>query len=335
VPQHSPKFVLYVIAIIVIMCGLTLFDVQPVPYEAMRYGYDSVGSSLNEIRPTHPASPFSTLITIALAFLIPPLPLIHQYLLGQVYRYAFQLGEQQDWNRLSWMITGAISSCAAVAIALWYNITGVTFSRIVLVMTLICVALGAGGAIWIGRKRLFSRRFIFLLALAAGLVSLVVPFGVVGVWMTWPVVLTGVICYSFLRNRNEEMIERGYAAATNWQVDSLTLGGMAVVALCLLAIVPIISIPNNLMRDGGATAIVLLLILFPLFGWVLNWITQIHLSGMSSKKKNNESGAVSQHFFGYWVWTVVAWGALSIVTAVAIFFGQMMAFFVFSTLSRL
>jgi hypothetical protein len=289
--------------------------------------------SMNSIRPTHPASPISTLATILLALLIPPLPLIHSWLLAQVYRYAFQPGEKQAWHRLSRMITGAISVCAAVAIALWYTDLRVTFIRIVMVMTLICVVLGIGGAVWIARERQFSRRFTLLIALAAGLVSLIIPAGVVGVQSTWPVVFTGIVGYWYIRHENEQYLERNYAALTNWQIDSIALGGMAAALMCLIGfgagILLVVRIQDALpLFFIGITSIVI-------FSAGMGRVMRFHLSGFAGKKKNSNGAYDTGSFFWHWLTIALIWGFLSVFVAVVVFFAQLFALGVFIQLADL
>lgn len=331
-PRQLPGYILFVVVVVVIMCGMVLVGRSTPAQPGFESGFWEY--TTNTIRPTHPASPFNTFIVTILAFLIPPLPLLHQHLLVRVYRYAFQPGEKQDWNNLSWMITGAISICAAVSIALWYNDQRVLFIRIVLVMTLICVVLGAGGAIWIGRKRAFSTRFIFLLALAAGLVSLVIPFGVLGIYTTWPFVLIGIVGYMYGRHENELLFEREFATFSNWQLDSITLGGMGVMAICLAVFVPPIISTSYVARDRGISGLFFLAAMLTLFVLLMNWITRIHLKNFSGKKKNNESAVSSNHYLFHWAKIAIGWGIISIFPVAGVFFGQYLAYFILNMLAR-
>jgi hypothetical protein len=335
--RKLPTFILCLVAALIVVCLGILFDVNfrtPAALSNERYSFSSVDSLMHAIRPAQPPPIYKTLVTIFLAFCIPPLPFIHTWLLAQVYRYAFQPGERRGWYNLSMTITAVISVCAAASIAIWLADLRVTFIRIVGVMTALCVVLGAGGAVWIARKRQFSNRFTLLLALAAGLVSLVVPFGVVGVYTTWPIVLTGVIGYLIIRRNNERRLERDYAMLTNWQIDSLSLGGMALVAASFIVVVPIWNILIARRYDYSQNVLVYVGVLSLILSFIMSAFTRRHLTGLALKKKNDDAAATTGRFFWHWLWAMVAWGCSSAMAAAIIFYGQMMAHSVFMNMFR-
>jgi hypothetical protein len=334
------KFVQVTVVALIVTCGLILFDVSAqergTTYDQNRYAYSytsSVNDLMNSIRPDHSPSPLAILITIGLAFAIPPLPLIHSWLLAQVYRYAYQPGERRAWNGLARWITAIISICAFMVIALWYGEPRITFFRIWWVMALLCFVLGVGAALWIARARQFSRRFTMLLALASGLVSLLIPAGVLGVWVAWPVILTGVLGYVVSRYFNENRLEDEYATLTNWQIDSITLGGMTFTGLLLLTIVPAGLALFSRMQANDWLYLIFGVAVLVVFATTMSQMMRLHLRGAAGKKKAG-GGTANGGYVWHWVKIPLVWGVLAAGLTFVVFYAQAFAYSIFTALAR-
>jgi len=252
----------------------------------------------------------------------------------QVYRYAFQPGEKREWNNLSWVITPPIFICAVAIFALWYNNRAISYVHIVSVMGLVFVVLGVGGAVWIGRKRAFSRRFIFLLALAAGLVSLIVPIGAVGLILTWPFVIVGVVGYLYIRYENEHVLGQDYAALTRWQIDSITLAAMATLPLCFLIVLWIACTASPIVSDWLSLIFAFPTLLVLLFSWIMSEGIRFHLRSFSGKKKPGNTNPAPQGFFWYWMGMLFIWGFLSVGMVLLGLFWQGISYFLLAELVR-
>lgn len=329
---HWKKAAVWLIWFVVLFIGAGLVKNYPNQSMAPSTTPGNIEETMNLIRPSQPPPLPNTLLVILVTFMIPPLPLIHQWLLAQVYRYAFQPGEYMGWNRLSSAVTVIISACAGVAIAFWLANRNITFIGIVAPMTLLCLICGVAGAVWIARKREFSQQFTVRLSIAAGLVSLIVPFGVVGVYITWPIVLAGVMAYIHFRREVELRIEQSYEGLTRWQVDSLVLGLVGIALFGVVACTFVMFVPGRMLSGSAIQAIgiglvILELLLFSQFASIL---TRYRLRDLAAKKKNTtaDSGAVSkpERYFGVWLAAAFVWLCSAFTVAVCAFGGQTFAY---------
>lgn len=137
--------------------------------------------------------PFKVSSIILLGLLVPPLPLIHAYLLSRVWRY---VAPTQAF-RWALVTSGGLAVCAAFAINAWVTNIQIEFEPMVVVMTLLCVAFGVIGALLLPGKRKFH--FRLLIVLGSALVSLPVPFAVSTLYWGWYLVVAGLCGYYLLR----------------------------------------------------------------------------------------------------------------------------------------
>jgi hypothetical protein len=323
--------VLWIALVVLLFVGAGVVDVRNNKvYVPPEHG-SNIEALMNLIRRDTPLPLPNMLLAILTALLFPPLPLIHAWLLAQVYRYAYQPGESSLWERFANRVTGIVVLFTMLALILWFSNHQLTFTGIVFPMMLFCMAIGAGGAVWIARKRNFSPRFTMRLAIAAGLVSLIAPFGVLGVYITWPVVLTGIMAYILFRGEIEAQIERNYQGVTRWQVDSLALVAMGALALVLGIIGTAIALMfNPADKSDPSWLIILCLLPFALFAAIMKWSMRVQMRDFGVKKKRHtENGIVSAHtiFPAWdWIWFMGLWGLISATAAATNFAGQMFAY---------
>ncbi len=268
---------------------------------------------------------------ILLGLLVPPLSCLHIWLLAQVYRYAFQDGEGREAYKLAGIVTGSITVLAAIAIYIWLTDANTDYYPIVSIMTVICMALGAGAGVWISRKRNFSALFQRRMAIAAVMVSLLVPAGVASIWFLWPVILAAVFAFGIFRRAVDRNLDRQNAAATRWAVDR---AGMEIAAFVVF-----VSLPLGWMFFASSGFV----IVFPLFLLAVG-IALLGMYKFSSRrlgrmviKKKNSDVLESGLFRGRaWVTSLfihsVSWGIAAGACSVLVFMMQLQAHSWFQTL---
>lgn len=180
--------------------------------------------------------PFIVLMIIALALLIPPLPWFHAWLLGQVWSYAVPDDDRDVAFHLSFITAVEISVVAVFAIILWLGYIEIDFYEIVGLMTLVTVGISVSQAVQLGKRFDLAAHQVKRLAIATGIVSLIVPIGVATTpfGFGWPVIITlvsGFIIYRrILTNyRNYMLIDM-----SRWQIDRVAVEMVALVAVAVV-----------------------------------------------------------------------------------------------------
>ncbi len=128
---------------------------------------------------------------IALALLIPPLPLLHAYLLSRVWLYA--VPGRRAW-RAALLVTLLLTLLAALAVVVWLTDARTEYYPVVAVMSLICVLAGVAASL-----SLAPSQQAWWLAKRAALVSLIVPIGVASIWWGWLLIVPAVACFAIYR----------------------------------------------------------------------------------------------------------------------------------------
>jgi hypothetical protein len=192
-------------------------------------------SGLSELNP--PALTFSNPLIIALITIlgltVPPLTWLHGWFIGQAWRYAYPEGEADVALAQAVRVARGITFLAAGAVVIWLTNINIDFYEIVALMTVLTVAIGIYEAWQLARRRHYSRGFTLRLALATALLSLIVPAGVAltTTGTGWPIILSALSLFIFLRQGFSDQIEREGGHATRWQIDRIALELLILVVL--------------------------------------------------------------------------------------------------------
>lgn len=207
---------------------------KTIPYHIVRDGLPINPALKAEI--DNGISPLYLMFALACLLIIPPLPYLNGWLLMQVFRYAFQPGEDRELRRYTWLVTGIATLGYLFPLTLALTREDVNFKVAVAGLGLINVIAGVAGAVWISRQRDFSDRFTRRMALASGLLSLAVPIGLglgpfswIGVMLVW---CAFVGCRAALT----QFLEREGTDGAQWGLDRMAL---EIPALFLFVAVPL------------------------------------------------------------------------------------------------
>lgn len=160
---------------------------------------------------------------VALALLVPPLALLHAYLLTRVWLYA--LPARQAW-RAALAVTGIITLLAAVAILIWLTDSRTDYYPIVAVMTAVTVVLSVGAVLLVVPPP-DARR----IAWRTATVALIVPAGVASIWWGWLIIVPLVTCYAVYHFAYAREL-RGNLAVSRAKIDRLALTSLIWMLLC-------------------------------------------------------------------------------------------------------
>ncbi len=208
------------------------------------------------VSPLTLTDPILIVTIIALGLLIPPLTILHAWLIGQAYRYAFPIGEPEGAFNLALKVSGAITVCAAVAIFIWLTQEVIDFYLIVGVMTAITLLLSAGTIAVFVHRQGFTSGFILRIELATGLLSLIVPIGVTSTLyeVGWPIILTLIIGFICYRQGLSTHLENQSARTTLWQTDRLALELLILFLVMLLPLSALVFFVNRLFVPGAVAS---------------------------------------------------------------------------------
>ncbi len=192
-------------------------------YPALQQWYLSANGidELHPLRLTITDAP-TILAIIVLALLVPPLPLLHAYLLSRIWLYALP---GKAW-RLALTVSAILAALAAIAITIWLTEARTDYYAIVAVMSVISLLLGVGATL-IAVPADQARS----LAWRAGLVSLLIPAGVASIWAGWLFILPLLGCYVLFRAFYKRMLKNQEERNTSLP-DRLTVQSLAVVIAC-------------------------------------------------------------------------------------------------------
>jgi hypothetical protein len=187
--------------------------------------------------------PLTVIGVILAALVVPPLVFIHAYVLSRVWRY---LMPAPDAWRKSLRLSLVFALVAAIGIALWIVPTNfdITFAGLVVGVGGIVVIVGVVATVLHARTAGVRSGTTWRAGIAAAVVSLFVPIGVGGVWLTWWAVILLVVGYAILawlvevHLRANDIILQPAKSEMSWAVDSAVLRAMAVlVGIMILFVV--------------------------------------------------------------------------------------------------
>jgi hypothetical protein len=287
----------------------------------------------------------NTIMLVTLAgLLIPPLSLIHTYLLSQVYRYAFP----PEKSRKAWVwaviVTGVITILAACAVAIWLTDINYDFYPIVAIMTAICCLLGGGIGFFLVIRRKSVYGFAWKFVLMSVLASLVVPLGVASVWFAWFAIFSSVIGFALFRRYLEQYIAYTGNDVPYWQLDKAALRqvptGIIMVPIMTLFSLMLLGVVDRVVQGGSWIGILCFIGGAIFIFWKLFFTDLVSEKVPKDKKTGGLTEAIEEidnpfrdekfaQARGYYLF---GWLLLSMIASVAVFCLQMWAHIWFRTL---
>ncbi len=215
------------------------------PWQISHEGIDGILSPLS-IR-----NPVTITTVIVFILLIPPLPILHAWLIGQAYRYIYPIDEADKALQLALKVSCVLTLPSAIAIFFWLTNENVDAPLILIVMSALVVALSVGTAVTLARRRDFSDWFTLRLAVGTGLLSLIVPFGSSFLFQhnEWLIILSLIIGFAFYRGAMSTYLNNQSARITLWQTDQMSIELLVIfliilLPLCRLAYEPVFIYEN-------------------------------------------------------------------------------------------
>ena len=172
--------------------------------------------------------PLAVVGVILMALLLPPLPLIHAYLLSRVWRYFMPV--RTAW-RLAWRLSLWFAWVAGAGIAIWIVPLTFDIGYVPLVVGVGSIVIVTGTAITVlhARDAGFSARRQWQAGITALFVSAIVPVGVLAIWMAWwaiSLLLGGYIGMAWLSRyalRRNGLVTDLPTPLMHWRVDRIAM----------------------------------------------------------------------------------------------------------------
>jgi hypothetical protein len=247
---------------------------------------------------------------VALGLLVPPLALLHAYLLTRVWLYA--LTARHAW-RAALAVTGIITLLAAVAIVIWLTDSRTDYYPIVAIMTVVTVVLSVGAALLVIPQP-HARR----IAWRTATIALIVPAGVVSIWWGWLIIvplLVGYSVYRYAYARVLKSVEQATPGAVDrWALKSTALTTFYAAALLFVGVA---------VGRGGVFVFII---------WLVGayFLLRLFLDNVEKIMRRDYEGEIS--FRRTISLATVAAYILAPILAVAVFSGQSYAYNWFTTL---
>jgi hypothetical protein len=207
--------------------------VGPAPASASSRAWTLTNVGMDALRPLQLTitDPNEMLGIILLALLVPPLPILHAYLLSRVWAYVLPTG--RAW-RYALVFSFGQAVVAAIAIVIWLTQISVEYFPMVAVVTALVVIQGVAATGLLATSAGVSTYTRNRLLTAAALVSLIVPAGVAAIWTGWWAVgllLVGYACLSYLSRHHLEkygVITTPLKNESRWHIDRLAIEGVLI-----------------------------------------------------------------------------------------------------------
>jgi hypothetical protein len=207
-------------------------------------------------------NPADILKVVLLGLLVPPLPLIHAYLLTRVWLYV--MTPRRAWT-LALIVSTFLTALAGVAITIWVTDANTDFYPIVAVMSVITVLVSAVIG-WAAAPAPQARSVAYFTALF----SLFVPIGVATVWIGWVFIIPTVTTYAIFRRSYAVQLERN-EGVTAGVLDHLALASVGIAIGCGFTVYIGTFFLEGVLHSGG------LLFMAAWIGavvWSARWIRQ-------------------------------------------------------------
>lgn len=299
---------------------------QPVTreWELTHVGIDGI-----DPLPLTVTNPVNILIVVLLGISLPPLWLLHTFILRRVWVYLLPLA---DARRLARRVALALTGLAALAIVVWLTNPATQFYGVVLVMTAVVVAVDVAVTLWLLRRRRrgLTRWQVGALVAVIVLVSLIVPAGVASIWMGWWAVFTLLSGYWFYHQAYTKYFEARtrihlVPAPPHWLIDRITLETLLVLVSVLTLTVLFIAAYSRVVGDDGLGYIIGFVVFVTLATSTLKVYTRLRVyryAAIDPDSPEATSGTLTGNL-------IVASGLAPLVAfagSVGLFIGQMMAY---------
>lgn len=213
--------------------------VGPAPASTSSRAWTLTNAGMDALRPLQLTitDPNEMLGIILLALLVPPLPILHAYLLSRVWVYL--MPEKRAWQ-MGLIIAFELAIVAAVAIALWLTQVSIDYYPMVAVVTALVVVEGVIMTWVFAQQAGVSSYTRNRLLIATALVSLLVPAGVAAIWTGWwavGLVIIGYACLYYLARHHLEkygVLTTPLKNDSRWHIDRLALEGLIIGVLTLV-----------------------------------------------------------------------------------------------------
>lgn len=291
--------------------------------------------------PDYRIPPEKTLIAVLKLLLIPPLPLIHLWLLAQVYRHAYQPGERFKPYKLAGFITIPITAIETIGIEIWIWINNHTPKSafqardgelfvLWVIISIITISWAVGGAIYICRERGFSPEFQRSMIRSTIEVSLIVPFGMVGGVLFWLVAMPTILGFIVYRFATEQHLAHHNTRLPAPIMDQLILDQVAVTfpivlifavsGFGTLSFLFIRIFNGNEITLGG---LITLLLAAGIGGCIAGWWPVRSIGRFSSvyhKKKSDNDQDLFPH--PGWIFTMIGYTGLWLILSVGAWYAM-------------
>ncbi|MBZ0282640.1 MAG: hypothetical protein K8L97_18005 [Anaerolineae bacterium] len=227
----------------------------------------------------------SILGIIALALLVPPVVLLHSWMLYCVWIYFLP---RPFARRRALQLSLGLSAAAAVACYIWLTDIRTDFFPVVGVVTLIVVLAGLTATYLMTEGQLLSaktRRWLLIMTL---LVSLLVPAGVVGVFTSWWAVFIivfgfGAYRWAYFRHLGREIKPDAEGREHRWHIDRLALETMTIAIVFGVVIFWVMTFGmNSVVRVTYGFRDMAMLGIFLVGLAVAWWVTRFYVMGRAS-----------------------------------------------------
>ncbi|MBZ0275172.1 MAG: hypothetical protein K8I60_03455 [Anaerolineae bacterium] len=287
----------------------------------------SAGISTLDPLPLTITDPATVALIVILALAIPPLALIHAYLLSRVWVYVLP---PKTARRYALLTAFGLAALAAGAVVIWLTDVNTTYYGIVSIMTLIVIAVDVGITYRLIQQGAITGRARRWMLIVVGLLSLIVPAGVAAIWWLWWAVFLLVFGFAafqwMLHRRLIRPLTEPPTRRQRWLADRLALEIMGVSILFFIpASVPlgIAPLPEILALPLVVGMVFLASILLDRFiSGSVNRLTELPTAGQQAPFRK--------------IFTVVfiAWGASAAGAAILTFVVQGYVYGWFTTLLK-
>lgn len=277
---------------------------------------------------------------VALILIVPPFALIHIYLLYRLWLYVLPPAAARATAR---NVTIGLVVVAILGALFWLTSDRIDLYEVVVVVTAIVVIVGVTVTVLLAGLAQVTDATRMKLALAALIVSLIVPGGVAAIFAMWWFVFGIVFTYwayqrVFRRYVQPDMEPTPEGRVQRWRIDRLAIEMVVIIAVGSVAIVFEVGILQVFLnRAIGSGGLIELLSLALGIGGLFFIIR--HYSSVRAKyilKLDAESGSKRELRLmsgDLWMHTVY-WVVLTGVASIAIFMGQAMAYSWFTSLLK-
>ncbi len=283
--------------------------------------------------------PGTILGIIVLILCVPPFALIHAYLLQRVWVYLLPAVEARV---MALKVTAGLVILAIIGCVVWLTSDRIDLYEVLAVLTGITVLVGTVATVLLAQKAGVTDYTRNRLAVAAILVSLIVPGGAAAIFVMWWLVFGVVFCYWAYQRTYWRYVKQDELSAESriqrWRVDRLAIEMVVVIAVGVVANVIQVGFLQALMyRVGGIASLISLLGiglgvagLYFLIRHYSRYRAKSILQLNSDAPAKRELRLMSRDL---WMHTVY-WIIFAVVLTGATFFGQMTAYGWFTSLLK-